>query len=415
MSYCGLDFGTSNSTIGIFNQQKIKMVALESDAVILRSAIFLDDEECDIYFGETAIQQYIEGADGRLMTSIKSVLGSSLMDQKTRVFNKMMPFSDILGYFIKHMKVKAELSSNRELDSVVLGRPVRFNDRDDSADKLAEDTLRNIAKAQGFKHIEFQYEPIAAALAYAENIETEELALIVDIGGGTSDFTLIKIAPQTSHTSSQILSTAGVHIGGTNFDQLLSYHNVMPLLGLHTSLRSMNGTDIEVPSSYFSDLSTWHKINHLYSKETLINIKTSLATANDKTRIKRLFNVLENREGHRLIDRIETGKKALSEVESIQLPLEFIEEDLSVEIKKSDFEEIINNDLQKVYQTIHSLLLEAAIKTDDIDIVFFTGGTTKIDKIRHDIMQFFSHAKEVKGDVFASVGYGLTLDASRRF
>lgn len=415
MTFCGLDFGTSNSTIGVENNHVIEMATLEGDSKILRSAIFLDDEDKKIYLGENAIHQYIEGAEGRLMTSIKSVLGSSLMDQKTRIFNEMKPFSDVLGYFIKAMKDKAETSSNQVIDSVVLGRPVRFNDRDDKADQVAEDTLRDIAKRQGFKHIEFQYEPIAAAMDYAQAVETEQLALIVDIGGGTSDFTLVKISPNNKHNASKILATAGIHIGGTNFDQRLSYHSVMPSLGLHTSMRVMNGADIEIPNSYFADLSTWHKINHLYAKETLINIKMSLATANNKKLTNRLINVLENRQGHRLIERIEAGKKQLSETDTMTIPLEFIEDNLDVALEKQRFEEIIANDLNKIYQTITTLMSDAQIKAKDVDAVFFTGGTTQIGKIKTDIMAMFNNAKEVKGSVFSSVGYGLTLDASTRF
>lgn len=415
MAFCGLDFGTSNSTIGVENNHQIEMAMLEGDNKVLRSAIFLDDEETQVYFGETAINQYIEGTEGRLMTSIKSVLGSSLMEQKTRVFNQMKPFSDVLSYFIKQMKDKAEYSSNQVIDSVVLGRPVRFNDRDDKIDQIAEDTLRDIAKRQGFKHIEFQYEPIAAAMAYAQEVKKEQLALIVDIGGGTSDFTLIKLAANNNHSPNDILATAGVHIGGTNFDQKLSYRAVMPHLGLHSSLRSMNGTDIEIPRSYFSDLSTWHKINQLYSRKMLINIKMGLATANNKKLTNRFIKVLENREGHRLIERIEMGKKQLSDVASIHIPLEFIEDCLEVKLEKQHFEEIITDDLNKIYQTIITLMNEAQTKPEAVDIVFFTGGTTQIGKIKTDIMSMFKHAKQIKGDVFSSVGYGLTLDASKRF
>lgn len=415
MSFCGLDFGTSNSTIGISKQQGIDMVLLDGESSLLRSAIFLDDEDLKVHFGETAIEHYIEGTEGRLMTSIKSVLGSSLMDQKTRVFNEMKSFSDVLGYFISHMKGKAENSAEQHLDSVVLGRPVRFNDSDDKADQLAEDTLRSIAKQQGFKHIEFQYEPIAAAMVYEQSVQKEELALIVDIGGGTSDFTLIKITPENAQISSEILATAGAHIGGTNLDKQLSYHAVMPHLGLRTSMRTIGGIDIEIPRSYFSDLSTWHKINPLYTRESLIQIKTTLNSANDKALTKRLITVLENRDGHRLLERVEAAKKQLSDNNSSHIPLDFIESQLQVELDKADFETIINKDLHTIYQGITQLMKDAGINNSDVDAVFFTGGTTQVGKIQQDIMSMFENAKMVKGNVFGSVGYGLALDAAKRF
>ncbi|CAA6824677.1 MAG: Putative heat shock protein YegD, partial [uncultured Thiotrichaceae bacterium] len=415
MSFCGLDFGTSNSTIGISKQQNIEMVALDGDNSILRSAIFLDEEELQMHFGESAIEHYIEGSEGRLMTSIKSVLGSSLMDQKTRVFNEMKSYSDVLGYFIKHMKNTAETSSGDTIDSVVLGRPVRFNDRDDEADQLAEDTLREIAQQQGFKHIEFQFEPIAAAMAYEQTVEKEELALIVDIGGGTSDFTLIKITPKDAKTPSEILATAGVHIGGTNLDKQLSYNAVMPHLGLHTSMRTISGTDIEIPRSYYSDLCTWHKINLLYARESLIQIKAALNAANDKQRTNRLISVLENRDGHRLLEKVENAKKQLTNQNSSFIPLDFIESQLQVELTKDNFETIIDNDLQNIYQGIEGLVKDAGINNSDVNAVFFTGGTSQIGKIQNDIMSTFKNAKKVTGNTFGSVGHGLVLDAVKRF
>lgn len=415
MSFCGLDFGTSNSTIGINQQQSIHMVPLDGDDIILRSAIFLDEEEEQIHLGESAIEYYIEGTEGRLMTSLKSVLGSSLMDQKTRVFNEMKSFSEVLGYFIKHMKDTAETSTGNAIDSVVLGRPVRFNDRDDKADQLAEDTLREIAHKQGFKHIEFQYEPIAAAMAYEQTVQQEELALIVDIGGGTSDFTLIKISPKNTHNESQILATAGVHIGGTNLDKQVSYDAVMPHLGLRTTMHTISGTDIEIPRSYFSDLCTWHKINLLYARESLIQIKTALNAANDKQLTQRLITVLENRDGHRLLERVEKSKKQLSKQDSSFIALDFIESALQIELSKNDFESIINTDLQNIYKGIENLMHDAGIKHDAVNAVFFTGGTTQISKIQNDIMANFKNAKKVTGNIFDSVGYGLTLDAKKRF
>lgn len=415
MSFCGLDFGTSNSTIGVGNQHNIHMVALDGDNSILRSAIFLDEEERQIYFGQSAIEQYIEGSEGRLMTSIKSVLGSSLMDQKTRVFNAMQSYSDVLGYFIKHMKDKAETSIGDQIDSVVLGRPVRFNDRDDKTDQLAEDTLRDIATQQGFKHIEFQFEPIAAAMAYEQTVKKEEIALIVDIGGGTSDFTLIKINPELADTPSEILATAGIHIGGTNLDKQLSYHTVMPHLGLHTTLHTISGTDIEIPRSYYNDLCTWHKINLLYSRESLIQIKTALNAANDKRLTNRLISVLENRDGHRILENVENAKKQLSTQDKSVIPLEFIESALQIELVKRDFERIIDNDLQNIYHGIEGLLKDAEIHGDEVNAIFFTGGTSQIGKIQNDIMNRFKNAKKVTGNIFASVGYGLAQDAIKRF
>ncbi len=394
----------------------VETVLLDGHNKMLRSAIFLDDEEFEMYFGEQAISHYIDGVEGRLMTSIKSVLGSSLMDEKTRVFNEMRPFSDILGYFLKHIKTRAEYMHAGEIDSVILGRPVRFNDKDDKLDELAEHTLRKIAAKQGFKHIEFQYEPIAAAMAYEKESTKEELALIIDIGGGTSDFTIIKIDPKNNtDSSSNILSTSGIHIGGTDFDTLLNYNTVMPVLGARTTVKATNGLNINVPTACYHDLSTWHKINKLYSKASIRNIKNALAQSNEMHLTNRLFVVLENRYGHNIMEKIEIGKKALSGSDNHYLDLGLIEKDLKVELTKGILEKLISADINQIKKVLEGLLKDACINVDDIDVVFFTGGTTQIGKIQRDIMNVFRNAKMVKGDVFGSVVYGLTLDAIKKF
>jgi len=416
MSFCGLDFGTSNSTIGIYKDNNVQMVKLDDEATHLRSAIFLNVEEHSIVFGMQAIEDYIDGTQGRLMTSLKSVLGSSLMNEKTNIFNEMKPFSDILGFFIRNMKEQAERAQRADIDSVVLGRPVRFNDKDDAVDQLAEDTLREIAANQGFKQIEFQFEPIAAAIAYADTVHQEELALIVDIGGGTSDFTLIKITPNAqSGQHSEILASAGVHIGGTDFDRLLNYHHVMPEFGLHTTVRSMNGKDIEVPTSYYRNLSTWHKINDMYGREAVIDMNRFLATSNDKTRTNRLKALLEKREGHHLLQLVESSKKGLSDQAQVMLDLDFIESGLSVALQQSDFEAVIAGDLATINRVIHTLLADAGIQHSQLDTVFFTGGTTRINKLQQEVMSVFQGANVVNGDVFNSVAMGLSLDAAKRF
>jgi len=415
MSFCGLDFGTSNSTIGIYKHDDVEMVTLDDNKDYLRSAIFLNNETQQAMFGEKAIEEYIEGTTGRLMTSIKSVLGSSLMDEKTLVFGKLVPFSNILGYFLRNMKDKAEMQLGQSIESVVMGRPVRFNDKDDAVDQASEDRLRQIAHQEGFKHIEFQYEPIAAAITYAKTVAKEELAIIVDIGGGTSDFTLIKVTPSKPENSTNILSSAGVHIGGTDFDRLLNYHHVMPTFGLHSTIRSVNGSDIDVPTSYYRNLSTWHKINDLYVKEKLIDIKRFLAFSNDKALTGRLIKLLDDKQGHNLLQQVENAKKALSDNDEVALDLSFVENALELTLQRPDFESVIANDLEKINKVITKLLSDSSVKAGQIDAVFFTGGTTRIKILQNNVLGLFKNARVVRGDVFNSVAMGLSTDALRKF
>ncbi|WP_161892015.1 Hsp70 family protein, partial [Pseudomonas juntendi] len=230
----GIDFGTSNSTVGWHRPGVESLIALEDGKITLPSVVFFNIEERRPVYGRLALHEYLEGYEGRLMRSLKSLLGSKLIKHDTSVLGSALPFKDLLGMFIGELKKRAEAAAGREFDQVVLGRPVFFVDEDPAADQEAEDTLAEVARKLGFKDVSFQYEPIAAAFDYESTISREELVLIVDIGGGTSDFTLIRLSPERhllAERQSDILATGGVHIGGTDFDKQLSLQGVMPLFG----------------------------------------------------------------------------------------------------------------------------------------------------------------------------------------
>lgn len=445
--FCGLDFGTSNSTIGIWDHstQKIKMVPLEQGKPILRSAIFFNFENQHCLLGQEGISEYLSGTPGRLMMALKTVLGSSLMEEKTYINSRFVAYTEILGYLIKHIKQQAEKYLGHELTRVVLGRPVRFHDHDDKKDKLAEETLKKVARQQGFKTIHFQYEPIAAALAYEQNIQCEELALIVDLGGGTSDFSVIRLLPKLkdqfnqinrinqvkkinrsvhlnpsnqsmphSDRSEDILANAGIHIGGTDFDRLLNLNTVMTEMGLGGQMRGMSG-DIQVPNSFYHDLTSWHTINTLYNFQTRQALQTIRNDAYAKKPIEKLIKVIENQQGYHILNEVERGKCFLSEASKVELNLEFIENGFNVDVSRQQFENIIQTEVDRLQHTITEVIKSAGIQYDAIDSIFFTGGSTQIPVIRKMIANLMPKAKIVQGDVFESVGKGLIIDAVHKF
>lgn len=164
--FCGLDFGTSNSTVGLVEGEKPRLAPVEDTKLTIPSAIFFSFEDNQTYYGRKGIEEYIEGAEGRLMRALKSVLGSSLAKDSTYIKSRQVAFIDILGMFINHLKTKDEEEAGQEIDRVVLGRPVQFVDDNPEADAEAQGQLEAAARKQGFRHIEFQFEPIAAALDY---------------------------------------------------------------------------------------------------------------------------------------------------------------------------------------------------------------------------------------------------------
>lgn len=414
--YCGLDFGTSNSTIGVCAGNNITMVPLDKEKPIIRSAIFFDFEAGGCQFGQQGVTDYLSGVHGRLMMSLKSVLGSSLMDEETSIQHRRISYRDILGYFLQHIKQQAEKTLGHELTRIVLGRPVRFHDQDDVKDRLAQDTMEGIARKLGFKTVLFQYEPIAAALTYEQSITHEQLALIVDLGGGTSDFSVIRLRPgmENQDRLQDVLANNGIHIGGADFDTELSLKAVMPQLGLGSEMRGMSG-NIQVPNSFYYDLTTWHTINSLYTHRTRSELHTIKNFALDPKRITRLLNVIEKQAGHKILNEVEQGKCLLSNAEQVNLDFHFIEKEFFLSIERKMFEDFIQNKVEKLVQVVLKTISDSGIKTVDIDSIFFTGGSTQIPMIRSAILEYFPNAEVVQGDVFSSVGKGLIIDAKRKF
>lgn len=418
--FCGLDFGTSNSTIGIFDGKQIQMVPLEDNKPTLRSAIFFDYDNHRVIFGQKGITDYLTGGHGRLMMSLKSILGSSLMKEKTYIDTRWVTYTDILEHLLRYIKTRAEALKGDEITHVVMGRPVRFHDTDDERDRLAEKTLEKVAHQIGFKSVYFQFEPIAAALAYEHTLQQEQIAFIVDLGGGTSDFSVIRLNPGFASQSSKrdrqqdVLSNQGIHIGGTDLDTRFSLKLVMPHLGLGGKMRGITNI-IEIPSSFYHELTTWHTINGLYTHKTRRAIHDIAIYALEKEPIHRLLSVIEKQEGHRILNEVELAKCALSDDETAILNMDFIENNFIISTKKLEFEEVIRDKVEDLMQTIAGTVKASGLKPEAIDSIFFTGGTTQIPAIRNRIQQFFPSARVVKGDVFSSVGKGLILDAARRF
>ena len=413
---CGVDFGTSNSTVGWSRPQRpgSALLALEDGKTTLPSVVFFNAEEDAVYFGRAALANYLAGNEGRLMRSLKSLLGTSLIDGQTEVMGRALPFRTLLAQFYAELKRRAEQSAGQAFDSAVLGRPVHFVDDDPVADRLAETTMQEIAQAVGFRHIEFQYEPIAAAFDYESTIGGEELVLIADIGGGTSDFSLVRLAPSRALDADRrgdILASAGVHIGGTDFDKYLSLSAVMPMLGMGSTLK--NGS--EVPSSYYFNLATWHTINLAYTQKTWTQLQGVLHDAGEREKLTRLLDLVTQRAGHWLAMKVEEGKIALSDAPEVTLALERLGGAPVLTLTRGGFDHSIDHLVGRVSDTVTGLLRDAGVAAAQVDTVFFTGGSSGVPLLRERIGALLPAARRVEGDLFGSIGAGLALDAVRKF
>lgn len=414
MPTCGLDFGTSNTTLGTMVGDGPALTALESGYTTIPSAIFYEVDGA-VLIGRRAIEAYVEGAPGRLMRSLKSVLGTSLIDETTRIGRERSSFRDVIAWYLGAVKRRAEFAIGHELRNVVHGRPVHFVDNSPDGDRKAEQTLRDIAESIGFDEVTFQFEPIAAALDYERQISREQIAVIADIGGGTSDFSIVRLSAERHRKADRqadILANDGVRIGGTDFDRHLSLGVIMPLLGYRTAMKRAG---LDVPSAYFHDLATWSNINRMYDQKVMSEVRQVRLEAQQPALLDRLVRVLDEQRGHALAMEIEDAKIALSDSKQAQIALDWIEPGLQAGIARRELVGHTRQLAARIAARIGNCLHQARLSPDQVDAVFLTGGSVRLAHVRKAILGAVPGARAIDGDTFGAVGKGLTIEAIRRY
>ena len=404
----GIDFGTSNSAAAVIDGSGIlRVIPLSAARSEMPTAVFFDAESHHVLYGEDAMQAYLSGHEGRLLRSLKSLLGSALMDEYTQVDGRALRFFDIVVLFFKELKRRCEAHVGESLTHVVIGRPVHFVDDDPERDALAQTTLSRAALEAGFSNIRFQLEPIAAALDYEQQLEKETTALVVDIGGGTSDFTTIRLNKNRSalsDRSADVLASTGVHIGGTDFDRLLDLATVMPLLGY----KHIGTGDRPVPNSVFFDLSTWHFIHRAYTRKALHFASELWTDFSDQTLHKRLMQALEEQHGHRMLASVEAAKIACSvSGNATAVDLNFLESLLAPTLDTFVMQEALQQAIAQVVEC--ALACVKASGLDRVDVVYLTGGSSALRPLVQALQIAMPQAHLVQGNPFGGVAAGLAV------
>lgn len=411
---CGIDFGTSNSAVAAGVDGDTAMVDLEHGQPTIPSAIFFDAEKGRVSYGRDAIRNYVEGTEGRLMRALKSILGSALVDETTFVEGRALSYKDVIAVFLKHLKSVTETDLNEELTHAVLGRPVFFVDDDPRRDLAAQQTLEDCARSVGFTRVEFELEPIAAAMDFETTLDAERIALIVDIGGGTADFSVVRLGPKRALRVSRkddILANLGVHIGGTDFDHLLALAAVMPQLGY----RSAGRGGLAIPGWIYFDLATWHKINLVHSSKTVHEVKGLAHFFADPSLHARLMKVLVKRLGHLLLGRVEDAKIDASNGGRGVVAMDEVEVGLASEIDTAMLETVLAAQCGAIVDTARRAVKLAGIPEDKVQALYFTGGSAALPALREAFAAAFPHAAPVFGDPFGSVAKGLGMRAAQLF
>jgi hypothetical chaperone protein len=411
---CGIDFGTSNSSVAVADSTSVNLIPLEDSRVTMPSAVFFPKGELSVY-GRAAVQMFMNNREGRFMRSLKRILGTSLMKHGTSINGKPFTFERIIALYLKSLKDKTSSVLQHDIEDVVIGRPVHFADKDITADKRAQLELEGIAKLIGYRNVDFQFEPIAAAFAHEINVTGEKLAIVADLGGGTSDFTIIRLSRnyiRKHDRSADILANAGVRIGGNDFDKLLSLAAIMTELGYLSTYGKKN---LQVPMKYYHDLAEWSKVNFLYTPKVLSQIRQYLVESHDKKRLERLLFLLEEERGHMVLSTAEEGKIELTSVENYLAPFQFMETDFFIPMSRSVFENAISSDVGKIMKAASECLIKAGVKSSEIELVILTGGSTELPVIQDSFRKSFPLARIADENKLSSVGLGLAYDAQRKF
>jgi hypothetical chaperone protein len=416
-AFCAIDFGTSNSAVAVPDAAgAMQLVELEPGQRTMPTAVFYfaegrhDADGPPRAFGRAAVAAYVEGHDGRLMRSMKSILGSSLIEQTTDVGGgRGAKYADIVAGYLKRLRRLAG-----EPGRAVLGRPVFFVDGEPERDAAAQAQLEACARSVGFAEVHFQYEPIAAAFDFERQARHEQLVLVADIGGGTSDFSIVRVGPERMprlERRDDILASHGIHIAGTDFDRHIELAGLLPEFGY----RATGPSGREVPSGIYFDLATWHLINTCYAPLRVAEWRGMKSWFGDVRQHARLMTVLEERLGHELAARAEGAKIAISGGADTTVDLGHVEPGLLLPLSERLAVDALRADLDRIIATAHETVALAGLKGEDIDALYFTGGSTGLRLLVDGMAAGFPRAARVSGDRFASVATGLGLHARRLF
>lgn len=434
MGYCAIDFGTSNSGVAIANiQGTTQLVPLDDGQPTMPTAVFFftDEHEAALAhgvqhpagalpraYGRAAIAAYVEGYAGRLMRSLKSILGSSLAEQTTDLGSGYaVRYMDVITSYLRHLRHAGEAAAQQPLDRVVLGRPVFFVDDDAERDARAQATLATAAQAAGFADVRFQFEPIAAALDYEQQVSQEQIVLVADIGGGTSDFSVVRVGPQRrvrADRRDDILASHGVHIAGTDFDRQIELAALLPLAGLGARGPGGHGAR-QVPSTVYHDLATWHLINTCYRPQRVAEWRGLADWFADPELHRRLMRVLDLRLGHELAAKSEAAKISAAAGTAAHVALDALAPGLSATVDEAMAVAAISTHLDRIVEAAEQTVRDAGLRSDRIDALYFTGGSTGLAPLTRRLSARFAAAQSVHGNRLASVATGLGVHASRVF
>lgn len=407
MARLAIDFGTSNSAAAYMDGGRVRRVRLEGGEDTLPTAVFFPMDG-GMRIGRAAGAALIEGDEGRYMRALKSVLGTPLFHESRLIGGKRRTLADVVTAFLVALKGKAETDAQTCFDAVLSGRPVRFHG-DDARDAKAEADLRGCYLSAGFTTVDFLFEPEAAALS--SRGAAGETGLIVDIGGGTSDFTVFR----RGDSGIEVVASHGIRLGGTDFDRALSLAQAMPELGKGGQLRREMGEGLlDVPQALFNDLATWAAIPFLYTRETERLVEDLVKFAVDRTRLERLGRVIRDHLGHDVAFAVEAGKIAANGGQEAGIDLGVVEKGLNLRLTLGMLNAALADQRDPMRMAIYETLHRAGIAPVDIAHVVLVGGSSLMGLVEEEARGVCPRAQVSRSEAFTGVVDGLALAAGKR-
>ena len=405
----GIDFGTSNSAAGYLSDGAPRLIEMAPGQSTLPTTFFFDFDTRETLIGEPAVQALLNGTEGRFMRALKRVLGTTLMHEERQILNERVTFVDIIARFLDRIKSRAEAETGLTFDTALSGRPVVFHGVDDPREAQAEADLRACYLAAGFRDVRFMFEPAAAATANGALEHPGDIGLIVDIGGGTSDFSLFR----SGNDGVTILANHGVRIGGTDFDRAISLAAVMPLLGKGSTLRKAMGPGTTpVPNAIFHDLATWETIPFVYTGQNRRLVKEMARLAVDPGKLARLAAVLENELGHDLAFAVERGKIAANQGgDDARIALGEIERGLAAPLPADRLQSALSPFATSLSEGAGETLRIAGVEAGAVTQVVYVGGSSLMTMVSGTLRQAFPAARHSVSEVFTAVADGLAIAA----
>jgi len=420
----GFDFGTTNSSVALVSgDSKVQLASFQSLGVEMssfRSILYFEQlktnegiKRSHSLTGPAAIEHYLQTEEkGRLIQSLKSHLSSRTLTG-TEVFGRRYKLEDLISRILADLRKNAARQFNKPIRHATVGRPVRFVGAETAEDQeFAVSRLRDAFAAAGFEHVDFEMEPVAAAYAYESTLDHDELILIGDFGGGTSDFSLLRVGPgvrQRGRTAQDLLGNSGVGLAGDAFDARIVRKLVSPALGSNSEARSLNKLLPAVPAWIYSNLERWHYLSFLRTNNVREILKSARIRALEPDKIEALIAIIDEDLGYQLHQAVQKVKFELSRSESSEFRFRDGSLDLRIPVTRAAFESWIEEDLHAIEGSIDTLLQTSAIDPREVDCVFLTGGSSFVPAVRRIFETRFGRDRMRSGNEFTSVAHGLAL------